>query len=56
MKRLADGGERVVLIPVVLERVQVEVAVVAVAVDVGRVAVPHRAAVYIQKSVLITAH
>lgn len=43
MRRLADGGERVVRVPVVLDRVQVQLTVVVVPVDVGHVAVPHGA-------------
>ena len=41
MRRLADGGEGVVGVPVVLDRVQVQVAVAGVAVDVGDVTLPH---------------
>lgn len=43
MKKLADDGESVVGVELASERVEVEVPVVAIAVDVRNIAVPHRA-------------
>ena len=42
---LADGGKAVVLIPVVRNRVEVELPVITVAVDVGHIPLPNQAVI-----------
>lgn len=44
MNRLAEEADQTVPIPVILDRVAVEVAPVGIAVEVEHVAVPHGAA------------
>ena len=45
MKRIADGRETAVLIPVIRDRVEVELPMSTIAVDIGHVALPDRAVI-----------